>query len=92
MRQADYVILTSDYEGFPVTYLEAITLEKDIITTFPTSDDEINVEDFAYVISKDEKEMLKQVKDILKKQTQKKKINLEKIQEKRIKNLERIFE
>ena len=33
MKLADYILLTSDYEGFPVTYLEAITLHKPIITT-----------------------------------------------------------
>ena len=28
MNMADYVLMTSDYEGFPVIYLEAITLQK----------------------------------------------------------------
>ena len=51
---ADYIILTSDYEGFPVTYLEAITLNKKILTTIDVSDDSINIgKDYATIISTD---------------------------------------
>ena len=91
MKQADYIILTSDYEGFPVTYLEAITLDKKIITTIPTSDEYINIKDYAYIISKDENKMVEEVKEILAKKKSKSKINLAEIQEKRIKKLEGIF-
>ena len=28
MQEADYIILTSDYEGFPVIYLESLILNK----------------------------------------------------------------
>ena len=91
MKQADYVILTSDYEGFPVTYLESAALGKNIITTLPTSDDSIDMNHYAYVISKDKNEMVKQVKEILKEKINKQNINLEKIQNERMKKLEEIF-
>ena len=91
MKEADYIILTSDYEGFPVTYLESIVLNKDIITTLNTSDDNINMKDYAYIISKDEDKMIKEVKDIIKKKSTKKNINLEELQEIRMKKLEKIF-
>ena len=91
MAQADYVILTSDYEGFPVTYLEAITLNKKIITTIPTSDEYIDIKDYAYIISKDEEKMIEEVKEIITKKKSKSKIDLAEIQEKRIKKLEGIF-
>ena len=91
MREADYIILTSDYEGFPVTYLEAITLNKNIITTFPTSDDAIDIKKYGNVISKEEKEMVKQVKDIIKKDKKKQDISLDQIQDNRMKELEKIF-
>ena len=91
MKNSDYVILTSDYEGFPVTFLEAIVLNKNIITTIDVSDDYIKISDYASIISKDDK-MIKQVKDILKKDKKTKEINLEEIQEKRIKELEKIFD
>ena len=60
MKQADYILLTSDYEGFPVIYLEAITLQKPIITTIDVSDDKINMgKDYAWIVSKEEKKMVK---------------------------------
>lgn len=93
MNMADYVILTSDYEGFPVTYLEAITLNKKIITTIDVSDEKLNIgKDYAYIVSKDEKEMAKEVKDILSKKDKVQKIDLEKVQIDRMKYLERVFD
>ena len=91
LKEADYFILTSDYEGFPVTYLESIVLNKDIITTLNTSDDNIDMKDYAYIISKDEDKMIKEVKDIIKRKSKKKTINLEELQEDRISRLEKIF-
>ena len=93
MKQADYIILTSDYEGFPVTYLEAITIDKPIITTIDVSDDKINIgKDYATIISKDEKEMLKQVKEVLKEKKIPKKIDIEKLQSTRMKEFEKLFD
>jgi hypothetical protein len=91
IKEADYIILTSDYEGFPVTYLEAITLNKNIITTINTSDDSLNMKDYAYIISKDEKEMVQEVKEILKKSNKVKSIDLNKLQKDRIKKFEKLF-
>ena len=84
MIKADYIILTSDYEGFPVTYLEALTLNKDIITTIRTSDELIDMKDYAHIIEKDDKKMVNEVKDILKENRKKKKIDLSKYQKKRL--------
>ena len=93
MAKADYIILTSDYEGFPVTYLEAIVLSKPIITTIDVSDDEINIgADYAKIISKDEKQMIKEIENILDKGFNQKETVFTLIQEKRIKNLEKIFD
>ena len=91
IKQADYIILTSDYEGFPVTYLEAITLHKDIITTFPTSDDRVDIHQYGYVISKEQEAMVKEVKNILKEKHTKQEIDLEAGQVERMKQLEKIF-
>ncbi len=91
MMQADYIILTSDYEGFPVVYLEAILLDKNIITTIPTSDDKIDIKNYAYIVSKDEKEMVKEVKKILKKPSSKKTINLNELFDEKMIKLERLF-
>lgn len=93
MLKADYIILTSDYEGFPVTYLEAITLNKPIITTIDVSDDKLDIgKDFAFIISKDEKKMVKEVEKILAEKPKIKNINFNEVQKERMKNLESIFD
>ena len=91
MKQADYIILTSDYEGFSVIYLEALALNKSIITTIPTSDNLLDISDYAYIISKDSKKMVEEVKQILKKNPKETKIDLDKIQKDRVRQLETII-
>ncbi len=92
IKLADYIILTSDYEGFPVTYLEAITLHKRILTTIDVSDESINMgKDYATIISMDEKKMLKDVQKELSSPRKIKDIDIKKIQEERLEKLENIF-
>lgn len=91
ISKADYIILTSDYEGFPVTYLEALTLNKEIITTIPVSDDKIDIKKYAHIISKEHKEMVKEVKEIFKKENKVKEISIDSVQRERIIELEKIF-
>lgn len=91
MLMADYIILTSLYEGFPVVYLESIVLNKRIITTIPVSDENIDISKYAYIISKNEKEMVEEVKNIIDDNKKIEYIDLEKYQVKRINDLERIF-
>lgn len=93
MNIADYIILTSDYEGFPVTYLEAITLHKPLITTIDVSDDKLDIgKDYAFIISKDQQEMVNQVKEILKENKKPKKIDVEKLQSTRMDDFEKLFD
>lgn len=93
VKVADYIILTSDYEGFPVIYLESIVLQKPIITTIDVSDDKINVgKDFATIISKDENKIIKEIKDILNEGSKNKKVDFQQIQKERMKKLEKIFD
>lgn len=92
MRLADYIILTSDYEGFPVIYLESLVLKKNIITTISVSDDEIDISKYANIISKDEKEMIKEVKNIIESNNKNDSISINEIQNNRINNLEKIFD
>ena len=93
LKEADFLILTSDYEGFPVTFLEAIALNKKIITTINVSDESINIaKQFGYLVSKEEKEMTKQVKEIIKKKETLEKVDLKQIQKERMQNLEDILD
>lgn len=91
MKDADYIVLTSDYEGFPVTYLEALTLNKQIITTINTSDESIDMKDYANIISKDPNKMVKEVKEILKSNRKYPHISVEKLQKDKIKIFEKLF-
>lgn len=94
MRMADYIILTSDYEGYPVVYNEAIILKKKIITTISISDEYIkNIECYGYIISKEEKTMIKQVKNILRNDNLKiKTVDFKKINNEKLKSLYQIFD
>lgn len=94
IKQADYILMTSEYEGFPVTYLEAATLGKKIITTLDRSDESITIsKTIGHIISKNEKQMTKEVEKILNNDELKyQTINLEKLQNERMKMLEKIFD
>ena len=94
IKEADYIILTSDYEGFPVVYNEAIVMGKKILTTIDVSDDYISIANrFGFIISKDPKEMEKDVKNILKNDKLiPEKVDYKKINEKRIKMIENIID
>jgi len=52
LNKADCLVLSSDYEGFPVVYFEAMILGKDIITTIPVSDERVDVGAYATVAEK----------------------------------------
>lgn len=93
IKKANYIVLTSDYEAFPVIYNEAIVLNKKIITTVDVSDDVIRIpSNFGYIVSKDEVKMAKEITKILATDNMEcKKLDFKKINEKRIKKLENIF-
>ena len=92
IKMADYVILTSDYEGFPVIYLEALVLNTSIITTIKVSDDLIDISKNAFIISKDDKKIVNDVEQALKSEKKKNAIDIKEIQKERIKELEKIFD
>ena len=46
MKMADYIVLTSDYEGYPVVYQEAIILNRKIITTIDATDENFSIQTF----------------------------------------------
>ena len=70
-KMADYVILTSLNEGYPVVFQEAMILDKKIITT-DVSDAVIDIKEQqrGYIISFDEKNMKNEIIEILKKEEQ----------------------
>ena len=70
-KMADYVILTSLNEGYPVVFQEAMILDKKILTT-DVSDAVIDIKEQqrGYIISFDEKNMKNEIIEILKKEEQ----------------------
>lgn len=92
MNLADYIILTSEYEGFPVIYLEALALDKEIITTIPVSDDCLDFSKIAYIISKDNYvEDIKKILNNNKNKNRKRAIDINKVQSKRLNELDKLF-
>ena len=67
MKLANYIILTSNYEGFPVIYGEALTLHKTIISTIDVSDEYISIpNNYGYICKKDELDISKTILKLLK--------------------------
>ena len=92
IKEADYVVLTSDYEGFALIYQEAMVLNRPIIGTVNVSDSQMDIgRDYAHIVTKDEKKMITEVKKILSSKEKQKEIDYKKIQIKRFENLEKLF-
>lgn len=65
IKLADTVILTSDYEGYPVVFLEALILNKPIITTNVADATEDINNKFGKVLEKDENDIYIAMKDFI---------------------------
>jgi len=94
MKEADYILLTSEYEGFPVTYMEAAVLNKKIVTTIDVSDQFIKIpKKLGFIISKDTKKMQKQIKEIiLDNKFKYQKLDMKQMNSEKMKMLEEIFD
>ena len=92
MNLADAIILTSDYEGYPVVFLEAFTLNKPVITT-DVSDALEQVEgNFGRVTLKDVNNIYDVMKDFIQNGYKiKEKFNVETYNEEIMQKLENII-
>lgn len=61
LNQCDALILTSNFEGFPVVYMEALVLNKNILTTISTSDESINIKDYSTILKKNSEDISKKI-------------------------------
>lgn len=61
---ADCVVLTSDYEGYPVVFLESFILEKPIITTKVSDYQEVENK-YGFVTEKDTKDIYEKMKNFI---------------------------
>ena len=88
---ADCVVLTSDYEGYPVVFLESFILEKPIITTKVSDYKEVENK-YGFVTEKDTKDIYEKMKNfILNGFEIKEKIDYKKYNEEILKKIEDLF-
>ncbi len=92
LKKSDCLILTSDYEGFPVVYVEGMILNKPIITTNVSGTDEIKEKGFAIITDKDIFEIYITMKNfILNKYKMKKEFNPEAYNNEILEKIEKLF-
>lgn len=93
-KMCDYLLLTSDYEGFPVVYGEAITFKKKIISTIDVSDETIRIpNNFGYIVKKDENDIKNTIINVINHDTLKyQEINIDKVNENKLNMLKDLIE
>lgn len=98
MRAADCVLLTSDYEGYPVIYNECLILQKPLITTVPVSDGQIDISDYALITDKSEQAVSEAIlyatsnMEEMRERARKNAVDFRLINEKRIHQIEDLIE
>ncbi len=91
IKQADCVLLSSDYEGYPVVFLESFILNKPIITTKVSDYEEVE-EGYGMTTEKDEKDIYKKMKKMIERGFKiVKKFNSKKYNEEILKIIEQIL-
>ena len=91
LSQADALILTSNYEGFPVVYLEALVLNKRIITTIACSDETINMKNYITLVKKSDHDIAKKILE-LSRELINYNLNFQEINDIKIEKLKKIIE
>lgn len=94
IKASDYLILTSRYEGFPVVYNEAITLNKPILTTVNVSDDFITIPNrFGIILNKDTSKIVEEIKNIIKADFKiKEQVDFDKLNKERVSKIMKLME
>ena len=88
---SDCVILTSDYEGYPVVFLESFILNKPLITTKVSDYDQVEGK-YGYIADKSVEDIYEKMKQFIENGFEiKEEFNSEKYNEEILKKLERIF-
>ena len=85
LNKGDCLVLSSDYEGFPVVYFEAMILGKDIITTIPVSDERVDVGTYATVAEKSAESFAQALINYRKRENES--LNMDELNRKRIEKL-----
>jgi len=93
IKNADYVLLTSNYEGYPVIFNESLVLKTDIISTIKISDEYTCIgKNFGHLLSNRYDKTLQELKNILINKKHKKiNIDIEGINKKRLRKIEELL-
>ena len=92
LKLADCTILTSDYEGCPVVFVESMVLNKPVITTDVSGVDELKEEHYALITQKDENSIYNTMKNFIEQGFKiQEKFDPEKYNKIILENLEKLF-
>lgn len=91
IKNADCVLLTSDYEGYPVIYSECLILQTPLITTIPVSDGFVDIREYAKVTDKSEMAVADAINNTDLRIYRENKIDFETINLKKLESLEKII-
>lgn len=91
LKESDCLILTSNYEGFPVVYMEALVLNKAILTTIPVSCPYIDIRNYAIILNYNIEDISKKILKF-KRENINYKIDFEKINNMQIEDLKSLIE
>lgn len=93
MKNSNYLILTSDYEGFPVVFNEAAMLSIPIFSTLDISDDYYDIKNgYGVIIPKDPELIAKEIVENIDTNIKAKSLDFNKINEKRLEKIKEIIE
>ncbi len=93
MKASDYIILTSNYEGFPVVFNEANILNKVVFSTLNITDDYYKLsKGSGFVIPKEINLMAKNIEQIIKTKPTAKKIDYKKLNKERLTKIHKLIE
>lgn len=69
MSKADLMVLTSDYEGFPVVCVESMILNKPFLSTISLSDPYLQLSDYGKIVEKDSEKIAQKMEEFIKNST-----------------------
>lgn len=77
LKASNCLVLSSDYEGFPVVYLEALTFKLPIVTTVGISNYYLNIKDYSIICEKEVESLYLGMKEIINKKNKFKKLDID---------------
>lgn len=91
IKAADCVLLTSDYEGYPVIYGECLILGTPVITTIPVSDGFVDMRKYAEIVEKREENIADAILNTDFEKLRNNKLDFTTINRKKIERFEQLF-